>query len=123
MHEPSRVLLLLGTLSAVACIDSSKDDDESADDGATQLDPSGDEDGDGVPNGEEKLAGTDPLDPSDVPYQGGWRKADCRDEIEPTGNGIGEVAENFALVDQFGDTLELHDFCDRVVLIEFSGFT
>lgn len=86
------------------------------------LDPLGDDDGDGFTNQEEDDAGSDPLDEQDVPYQGGWKKGDCG-TIEPTGDDVGDVAEDFAITDQYGDTVHLHDFCDRVVLIEFSGFS
>ena len=74
-------------------------------------------------NGEEVDQGTDPFNAYDVPYIGGWKKDSCRDEVDPTGNGVGEVAEDFGLVDQYGDRVYLHDFCNRVVLIEFAGFT
>ncbi len=112
--------VMLG-LSTVACADVDGDDDKNTD--VADLDPMGDEDGDGHSNGTEDALGSDPLDASDVPYQGGWRKGDCRDDVQPSGNGIGEVAENFAMTDQFGDVVNLNDFCDRVVLVEFSGFT
>lgn len=87
-------------------------------------DPLGDEDGDGFSNAEELDQGSDPYDELDVPYIGGWKKdAECRFEIDPVGNDVNQVADNFSLVDQFGDTVYLHDFCGRVVLLEFSGFT
>lgn len=122
MPAAPRALLLLGALGTAGCIDADKDEAPSSD-AAEALDPTGDDDGDGFTNSEESAAGSDPLDAADVPYTGGWRKGACRDEVSPTGNRPGEVAEDFALVDQFGDTVHLHDFCDRVVLIEFSGFT
>ena len=87
------------------------------------IDPDGDEDEDGWTNGEELEQGSDPFNAYDVPYIGGWKKDACRDDVEATGNGIGEVAEDFGLVDQFGDRVYLHDFCNRVVLVEFAGFT
>lgn len=60
---------------------------------------------------------TDPLDPEDHPYTGGWEIADCRDSIESTGNGEGDIARDFTLTDQFGDEVSLHSFCDRTVLV------
>ena len=87
------------------------------------LSPNGDEDGDGFTNGEEEDLGSDPLDDADVPYAGGWDKGQCRDNISPTGNGVGQIAEDFTLVDQFGEDWHLHDFCHEVVLLEFSGFS
>lgn len=95
----------------------------SDDDLAVNLDPAADEDGDGWTNGEEADGGSDPYDETDRPYIGGYGKDACRDDIQPTGNDIGDIAEGFALVDQYGDTVHLADFCNRVVLIEFSGFT
>ena len=84
----------------------------------------GDEDGDGFTNAEEEAGGSDPNDPNDVPYAGGWQKdLECADSIVSTGNELGQVAEDFTLLDQFGEELSLHDFCNHVVLIEFSGFT
>ena len=92
--------------------------------GGGELDPLGDEDGDGFTNGDEMAMGSDPLDTSDIPYAGGWVKdAACRKDVVPTGNDKGRIAEDFALFDQFGQAWFLHDFCDSVVLIEYSGFS
>ena len=49
--------------------------------------------------------------------------AHCRGQVAATGNGEGEIAEDFALLDQYGERFHLHDFCDHVLLVEFSGFT
>lgn len=88
------------------------------------LDPAQDNDGDGISNGEEEALGSNPMDAEDVPYKGGWAKdSHCNETIVATGDGVGQIAADFALVDQFGDTVHLHDFCGRVVLIEFSGFS
>ena len=114
--------LLTFTLLFTAC-GVKLDDGEATNLDNLYIDPDGDEDEDGWTNGEELDQGTDPFNAYDVPYIGGWKKDSCRDEIDPTGNGIGDVAEDFGLVDQFGDRVSLHDFCNRVVLIEFAGFT
>jgi len=74
-----------------------------------------DSDGDGWTDGEEST--TDPLDASDHPYLGGWETDACRDTTEATGNDVGEIAEDFALYDQYGETVRLHAFCDHAVLI------
>lgn len=112
---------------AVGCADKSSDDDDlTADvgpDGEIQLDPSGDEDGDGHSNGDEAELGSDPLDPNDVPYAGGWKKSRCPDDLAVTGDGVGQTPDDFALVDQYGEEWHLHDFCDSTVMLEFSGFT
>ncbi len=115
MRSWSLALLMLPAL--VACGGNSDDDDDG------DLSPSGDEDGDGFTNGEEEDLGSDPLDEDDVPYAGGWDKGQCRDYVQPTGNGIGDIAEDIALVDQFGEEWHLHDFCHEVVLIEYGGFS
>jgi hypothetical protein len=120
---------VLGTATLVACSSdpgsSSLDDGMDGADGVADpgLEPDGDEDGDGFTNAEEADGGSDPYDADDVPYAGGWRKGDCRDDIVPTGDAVGEVAADFALLDQYGEAVHLHDFCDRTVMLEFSGFT
>jgi len=92
--------------------------------GERELDPTADEDGDGFINGDELALGSDPMDADDVPYAGGWAMdAHCRGQVDSTGNDAGQIAEDFALVDQYGETFHLHDFCDHVLLVEFSGFT
>lgn len=88
-------------------------------------DPSNpDSDDDGFTDGDEVDNTTDPLDPSEHPYTGGWPIDACREDMDDAGTGsdVGDVAANFALTDQFGDTLKLHDFCGKVVLIESSAF-
>ena len=116
MRTAGFILLLL---TAAACSGAEGGDAE----GPADLDPAGDEDGDGFTNAEEAAGGSDPLSAADVPYAGGWRKGDCRDDIVPTHDDVGGIAADFALVDQHGETVRLHDFCDRTVMLEFSGFT
>jgi len=87
------------------------------------LDPElADTDGDGYDDGEEIDGNTDPTDPSDHPYTGGWAIGDCRNDITGTGTRKGDIAANFAKTDQYGDTLRLHDFCDRAVLLVGAAF-
>jgi len=74
-----------------------------------------DSDGDEWTDGEEYEQNTDPMDADSKPYRGGWQIDDC--EVTATGHEVGDVAENFLLKDQFGDTVELHDFCNHVVLL------
>ena len=76
-----------------------------------------DTDGDGWDDGAEVSGNTDLLDPEDHPYTGGWSIAACRDGVQSTGSNVGDVSEDFGLVDQYGDTVRLHSFCDRVVLV------
>ena len=107
---------------AVAAVDSDGDgltDDEEA---AMGLDPlQADTDGDGYDDNSEIEAFTDPADATDHPYQGGYPIAACRHDLRPTGDAPGEVTANFALTDQHGDTVRLHDFCDREVLLVTSA--
>jgi hypothetical protein len=103
---------------AVGCAGSDKDDDDDDD-----LSPSGDEDGDGYTNGDEEAAGSDPLDAEDIPYEGGWVKSRCPDDLVPTGDEPGQIAADFVLQDQYGQDWSLHDFCGETVMLEFSGFT
>jgi len=83
---------------------------------------SDDTDGDGFADGDEVSSYTDPSDGDDHPYQGGWEIASCRDDIVSTGNEVGEITDDFALLDQFGDTVRLHSFCDRAVMLIGSAF-
>lgn len=80
-----------------------------------------DSDEDGWEDGEEVRQYTSPIDPADRPYRAGWRIDACRHDIEASGYAEGEVAESFALTDQYDETVRLHDFCDQVVLLDFSA--
>lgn len=83
-----------------------------------------DSDEDGWLDGEEVSDHTDPLDADDHPYTGGWEIDACRTQMpaEGTGTAVGEIAPNFGLTDQHGDTLKLHDFCGRAVMIVAAAF-
>jgi len=81
-----------------------------------------DSDGDGTGDGEEVKQSTDPLDDKDFPYEGGWAKGACRSDVEGEGFAEGDVAKNFTMVDQFGEDVSLHDFCDRKVYLVFAAF-
>lgn len=102
--------------------DSGADDDgdglTNGEEAALGSDPNNpDTDGDGYDDGEEVEGNTDPVSASDHPYQGGWPIADCRYDVLVTGNGLGQSTSNFALTDQYGETLQLHDFCDRAIIL------
>ena len=81
-----------------------------------------DSDADGWTDGEEYTSATNALDDADHPYEGGWKIDACRNDIEPTGEAEGQVADNFELTDQFSETVRLHDFCDQVVYVIFAAF-
>ncbi len=81
-----------------------------------------DTDGDGFKDGAEVDQNSDPMNGNHFPYTGGWRIGDCWDDIESTGNSVGEIADQFELLDQHGDMVRLHDFCDRTVLLSSATF-
>lgn len=82
-----------------------------------------DTDGDGYTDGDEVTQNTSPSDANDKPYLMGWPIDSCRNSVEGTvGTKKGTVAENFALTDQFGETVKLHDFCNQVVYLIFAAF-
>jgi hypothetical protein len=76
-----------------------------------------DSDGDGWSDGDEVDQNTDPLDSNSKPYLGGWDIDDCADDMSATGNDVGDVPEDFAMEDQYGDEVSLYDFCNRVVVL------
>ena len=82
-----------------------------------------DSDEDGWSDGLEVEQGTDPNDLSDHPYTGGWPiDGECRDLIEATGNNEGDISQDWSLPDQFGDTVRLHDFCAKTILVVTGTF-
>jgi hypothetical protein len=136
-------LILLALL--LGCPSDEPDDDVADDDTGGQpddddtVDPDSDADGDGLSWSEEQALGTDPddadtdgdgygdghevdelfdpTDPDDHPYAGGWGRDPCFDDFAPAAYGIGDIADDFALVDQFGDTVHLRDFCGRAIYL------
>lgn len=105
-------------------MDSDGDGVSDADEWEAGSDPDDDDsDGDEWTDGEEFDVGTDPTDPDDHPYTGGYPiDGACRDAVEATGNEEGQVTDDFALVDQFGEDVHLHDFCGKAVLLISSAF-
>ncbi len=81
-----------------------------------------DTDGDGFDDGVEADWYTDPNDPQDHPYEGGWPIDSCRNDLVASGMGVGDVINDVKLVDQYGEEIRVHDFCDHVLLIEHAGF-
>jgi len=81
-----------------------------------------DSDGDGFFDLEEIEGNTDPHNPTDHPYPRGWPIDACRNDIQSSGHAVGQIAENFELKDQDGNTVRLHDFCGQVVLLASSAF-
>lgn len=95
-------------------------DSEEASMGTSPANP--DSDADGYTDGQEVAGNTDPTLSGDHPYAGGWSIGACRNDITSTGDGEGEVANDFAMLDSHGDNVELSSFCDRVVYMVFAAF-
>ena len=127
-----RLLVLCGTIgTVVACspanvdipLDQDGDGIVSNEEALIGTDPTNaDSDNDGFSDGEELDMGTDPTDDSSRPYLGGWPMDACADDIVETGYDKGEIAPDFELVDQFGDTVRLYDFCDHTVLLAAAAY-
>ena len=81
-----------------------------------------DTDADGWGDLEEINSNTDPTDADDHPYIGGYEIDSCRHDINGTGNNVGDIAKGFMLMDQHGDMVRLHDFCNHVVLLVSEAF-
>ncbi len=85
-----------------------------------------DTDGDGFNDGSEQSNGSSPTDAADYSYPRGWPIGrDCRDSVEGVEKRpyvAGDVAVNFELPDQDGNTVRLHDFCDQTVLLVSAAF-
>ena len=92
---------------------SADSDEDGIDDCAEEelgTDPeSEDSDGDGFTDAEEIDCVSDPLDGDEKCYACGWEHNDPGD-IESTGAGFGDVMDNFALVDQCGEMVDMWDF-------------
>jgi peroxiredoxin len=76
-----------------------------------------DTDGDSYDDGTEVAGNTDPTNRGDHPYEGGWPIDACRWDIEDGSVRVGDIAPDFELEDQFGETVRLHDFCGKAVLV------
>jgi len=81
-----------------------------------------DSDGDNHLDGVESEGGFDPLDKESHPYFGGYATKPCEEEPEPTGYAVGDISQNFELVDQYGEMVSLDDFCGNTVVLETSAF-
>jgi peroxiredoxin len=80
-----------------------------------------DTDGDSYDDGIEVAGNTDPNDRGDHPYEGGWPIDACRWDVEGTGVEVGGIAPDFELEDQYGETVRLHDFCGKAILLTFGA--
>ena len=104
-------------------MDSDEDGLTDADEVGLGTDPdNSDSDDDGFSDGDEVAQGADPLSADDHPYSGGYGVDACRDDIESTGDAEGDIAQDFELMDQFGETVRFHDFCGRTILLVSGAF-
>ena len=124
-----KLLTLVLLLSAcnnnklVAVTDSDEDGIPNFIEALFQTDPAdADTDADGWLDLDEIISNTDPLDPNDHPYTGGYEIDLCRHSVHGTGNSVGDIAKGFTLMDQHGDMVKLHDFCDHVVVLVSEAF-
>ncbi len=81
-----------------------------------------DSDGDGFLDGEEANVAANPMDAADHPFQAGWQMDACRNDVGGEGWGVGDVSNDFGLMDQFGENVRLHDFCNQAVYLVFAAF-
>jgi len=82
-----------------------------------------DTDGDTYSDGDEVEGNTNPDDEVDHPYMGGWPIDACRSSVEYTGDDVGQIPMNFALMDQFGEYVQFHDMCNQVIFMIGGAFT
>ena len=135
----SRFLLAL-SLAALGCA-ADADEDATAEGGNSVLGggseaDDADDDGDGFTNAEEAEAGTNPDYEYSRPYTGGYNVGFCDTPPDPTGptgtatnaNGVsytayteGDVANNFTMIDQHGEQVDLYSFCGKTVMIALSA--
>lgn len=81
-----------------------------------------DSDGDTYDDGSEFNGNSDPLDPTDHPYAGGWPIDACRHDVHGTGYSEGDVGMDFTLQDQYGEDVTLSDFCGKELVIESAAY-
>jgi hypothetical protein len=130
-----RTLPALLTGLALACAPTEVDvplgsEMDSDEDGLTDADEVGfgtdpdnpDSDNDGFTDGDEIAQGADPLSGDDHPYTGGYGSDTCRNDIEGTGDAEGDIANDFELMDQYGEEVRFYDFCGRAVLLVSGAF-
>ena len=103
--------------------------------GSTGADPDADDDGDGFTNAEEEEAGTNPDYEYSHPYTGDYNVGRCEDGVAsgtpgPSGTDsyggplykVGDIAENFSLMDQHGEMVDLYSFCGQTVMLVSGAF-
>ncbi|MDG1478539.1 MAG: hypothetical protein P8R54_03065 [Myxococcota bacterium] len=92
-----------------------------------------DSDGDGYSDGDEvNTHDTNPAYAYSHPYTGNYSVGWCETPPAPTGPSgsgdygplyqVGDVASNFTLSDQHGESVDLYSFCGQYIMIAFGAF-
>jgi hypothetical protein len=106
--------------------DSDGDGLSDAEEDAIGTDPTdADTDNDGWSDGEEVNLGTNPTYAYSHPYYGDYNVGWCFERPDATGPSSGyryergDVVENFTLIDQHGEPVDLYSFCGQHVMLIF----
>ena len=97
--------------SSSSDIDSDGIDDCTEDELGTDPE-SADSDGDGFSDLEEVDCISDPNNAEEMCYTCGWAHNDPG-TLDSTGSDIGDTIDNFALIDQCGEEVDIHDFYEE----------
>ncbi len=132
--------LELGTDPTMA--DSDEDGLDDGEEGDYGTDPLvADSDGDTHLDGDEVTDGTNPLNEYSHTYTGGYNVGNCEGGLPvatgPTGScsfnhggstytwtcyQVGDVPENFSLIDQYGEYVDLYSFCGQHITLTSGAF-
>ncbi len=97
--------------------------------GGGGADQNSDDDGDGFTYAEELEAGTNPDYEYSRPYIGSYNVGFCADGVAegtpgPSGStyAVGDVMDNFSMMDQNGEEVSLYSFCGHTVMLVTGAF-
>ena len=114
------------TESGISPVDSSPDSENEDTDNTDNSDDSNTDNSNTDNSNTEPSSESENPEPSfeqEIPvYTGGYNVNLCSSEPQATGYGVGQVAGDFTLVDQFGETVRLSDFCGNAVLLVAATF-
>ena len=72
-------------------------------------------DGDGFLDGDEWSDFSDPMNEFDFEYEGGYAHFPYPEDIEGEGSAVGQVIQDFTLVDYYGQEVQLYTFYGNVI--------